>query len=135
MVAPQLAAQAHESARKAREEHQRREAAERERRRKELEDVRAKAAAASRTQLLEVIERWVTACRIEKFFDDLAKPRSGLTDKEQAIVTERIESARNLFGGAQAIDHFWDWKTPDEHFEGAKRRQLRWWRAGDGGPT
>jgi hypothetical protein len=133
-VAPQLAAQAHESARKAKEEQRRRDAAERERRRKELEEVRAKAATTSRAQLLEVIERWVTACHIEKFFEDLAKPRSGLTEEEQATVTERIESARKLFGGAKAIDHFWDWKTPDEHFEAA-RRQLWWWRADEDRPV
>jgi hypothetical protein len=36
--------------------------------RKGLQEMRAKADETSRQELLQVIERWVTACHIEKFF-------------------------------------------------------------------
>ncbi len=128
-TAPQLASQAQESERKRKEEHERYVAAERERHRKELEEIRAKADEESRHELLKVIERWVTATNIEKFFTGLAEGWEKLDENGRAAVEQRLESARRLFGGGNAMDHFSEWHTPEEHFEEAKRKL--WWRADD----
>jgi len=44
-------------------------------------------------------------------------------EKDQAAVQSRIESARRLFDGTDAIAHFWEWHTPEEHLEAAKRQR------------
>jgi hypothetical protein len=71
----------------------------------------------------------VTACRIEKFFGDLTAARDRLTDEQRATMDERFTRARSLFGGSEAIEHFSEWRTPEEHLEEAKRKL--WWRADD----
>jgi hypothetical protein len=34
-----------------------------------------------------------------------------------------------LFGGADAMEHFWNWQTPEEHLEEAKSKL--YWREDD----
>jgi hypothetical protein len=129
-AAPEIAKLEQEAERKAEEEHQRYLAAERERRRKELEELRVKTAAESREQLLDVIESWVTACHVERFFQELNQRREALSDDERATIDSRIERARALFGGgADATKHFRRWKAPEEVF--AKAKKDLWWSADD----
>jgi hypothetical protein len=130
-VAPELACTAQEADRKAEEEHQQYLVAERERKRKELDELRARAAAESRQQLLGIIESWVTACHIEQFFDNLIKSSEDLDGDERAKIDERSTRARAMFGGAEAIKHFRRWATPEDFFENAKKKH--WWLADDGG--
>ncbi len=124
-VAPEIARTAQEADRKAEEEHQRYLVVERERKRKELEELRTKAATESRQQLLGIIESWVRACHIEQFFDNLSKGYEGLEGEERALIESRIEGARALFGGADALEHFRKWATPEDFFENAKQKS--WW--------
>lgn len=127
-AAPKIATLTTEAQRKAEEEHQAYLAKQREERRKQLAELRQKATEESRGDLLSVVEAWVTACDIERFFADLtANP--DLDDHERAQINERIQRARALFGGTKAAQHFRRWKTPEYFFEQAKKGL--YWHADD----
>jgi hypothetical protein len=126
--APEIARTAQEADRKAEEENQRYLVAEEERKRKELEELRAKAAAESRQHLLGIIESWVTARQVEQFFEHLNESHEALGGEERAVVERRIELARALVGGADASEHFRKWATPEVFFDNARKAQ--WWRPG-----
>jgi hypothetical protein len=59
----------------------------------------------------------------------VAEEHGKLNGEEQAAATERIACAMKLFGGADAMGHFWNWQTPEEHLEEAKSKL--YWREDD----
>jgi len=119
-AAPTIATLTTEAHRKAEEEHQAYLAQQREERLKQLAELRQKAAQESREDLLGVVNSWVTACDIEGFFANLTKNLE-LGDVERAQIEERIQTARSLFGGTDAAQHFRRWRTPEHFFEKAKK--------------
>jgi len=56
----------------------------------------------------------VLASNIDAFFEN-AKRRSGdLPEEERAALVQRLEEARAMFGGTDAIQHFRAWRSPEE---------------------
>lgn len=74
----------------------------------------AEARKESQEELLEIIEAWAESNRIEQFFRDAERQATSLNDTDRAKVLERLKLARELIGTVNAIDHFLDWKSPDE---------------------
>jgi hypothetical protein len=83
--------------------------------RRELEERhRIKATQESREQLLKIVEAWALATRIEAFFDDIERRAPRLTEGDKDQVTRRLQGARGLLGGIDALEHFRGWKSPEE---------------------
>jgi hypothetical protein len=89
------------------EERARQEAEEAERR-------RLQAHQESRQHLSEVIRRWDVAHRTEAFFAELERRLDHLEDGDRQILAARIERARELLGGDDALACFRTWTTPEE---------------------
>jgi hypothetical protein len=86
----------------------------RERERQEQERRRAEAFKESRQELLAIVDRWALARNIESFFEDAQRRAGDLPAEDQALVIARLEEARQMLGGTNALDHFRKWKSPDE---------------------
>ena len=78
---------------------------ERERREKEAHNE-------SREHLLAIVDRWALARRIEEFFRDIEQRAAGLEEGERAALQERLEGAREILGGIDALSHFSQWRSP-----------------------
>ena len=83
-------------------------------RREEEERRAAQALKESREELLQIIERWGRATRIEQFFRDAEQRATGLGDDERLRLLERLKLARDMVGSVDALDRFLAWKAPDE---------------------
>lgn len=83
-------------------------------RREEEERRRVKAIKESREELSEVIKAWVKAKGIEEFFADIEKRAANLEEEQRTVVLERLIQARTLIGSTNALEHFLEWKAPDE---------------------
>lgn len=68
----------------------------------------------SHDQLFAIIDAWGVAKRIEEFFDDTEKRAAGLGEPERASVLLRVERARRLLGGVDALKRFAAWRTPED---------------------
>lgn len=68
----------------------------------------------SREELLNIIERWALATRIESFFENVTQGIDGVADDERGELLERLDRARELFGGPDALRWFRSWKLPEE---------------------
>jgi hypothetical protein len=98
-------------------ERRRRQAEELERQRLELERQRAEAHQRSREHLLSIVDGWSLARSIEAFFEE-CRLRSKDVGPECVDETEiRIQEARAIFGGTDALVWFRSWKTPEEILE------------------
>jgi len=83
-------------------------------RREEEERRRLKAEQDSREELLEIIEAWAEAKRLEDFFTDAELRAAELGDEEKKMIQERLHLAREMIGGTDALQWFRSWKSPDE---------------------
>lgn len=83
-------------------------------RREEEERRRIKAEKDSREELLEIIEAWAEAKKLEEFFTDAEQRAAELGDEEKSMLQERLKLAREMIGGTDALQWFRSWKTPDE---------------------
>lgn len=90
-------------------EAQSRELARRERERRQLE-----AQKESRRLLLAAIDRWAFARNLEGFFEDVIRRASELEPVECARMVQRVDKARELLGGTDALAPFREWKAPEE---------------------
>lgn len=124
-AAPVIADRVQESERQAQERHRQYELAEQRRRAEEIAKAHAQADAESRQHLLSVVDHWVLACNVEQFLQSLTDAREGLSHDEQAQLDDRVETARRLFRSTTALQHFADWRTPDEHFSEIARQPFR----------
>jgi hypothetical protein len=111
---PTIQATLEEAARAAEAQRQRWIAESLERERRELERRRAEAVRASREELLAIVERWALARRVEDFFGDAEARATRLDDEERNRVMTRLESARELLGGTDALRQFAGWRSPDD---------------------
>lgn len=103
-----------EGQRQAEIEHKKWEAQQEEWRKEEEMRRAAEAREESQKELLEIIEAWAESNRIEQFFKDAERQAGELNDAYRAKLLERLKLARELIGTVNAIDHFLDWKSPDE---------------------
>lgn len=83
--------------------------------RREKEERRAaEALKESREELLEIIDCWAESNRIEQFFKDVEQRAADLNDTKKCRIHERLKLARDLIGSVDALDHFIDWRSPEE---------------------
>lgn len=82
--------------------------------RREAERQRLLTCKASKEELLDIVEQWTTACRIEAFFADVASSADDLDEDDQANILSRLDEARALFGDPEALSWFRDWKLASE---------------------
>lgn len=82
--------------------------------RAQAEERAAKARNDSRVELLQIVNLWAEANRIEQFFRDAESGLAGLTPDEQAAMQDRLRQARKLLGPVNAFERFQGWKTPAE---------------------
>ncbi len=83
--------------------------------REEEERRAAKALKESKDDILRIIDNWDKAKRIEQFISDIERRTAQLRDDQLAGVLERLKIARELFGSADALEHFLSWRSPAEH--------------------
>jgi hypothetical protein len=105
-----------EGERQAEIERKRREA-ECERWRREEEARRAaKALKDSKEELLQVIDAWAEAKRLEAFFADAERRAQNrdLPDEQRERTIERLRQARALIGSTDALDRFDPWRAAEE---------------------
>jgi hypothetical protein len=113
-AAPVIAQEVEAGEREAEIERQRWEAAEQKRRREEAARARAEARKASRATLAAIIERWAEAKRVEAFFEDAARRAASIEGEASSAMLERLQRARELLGGVDALERFRSWQTPEE---------------------
>lgn len=68
----------------------------------------------SREEILQIINAWAKANQIEQFFCDAEKRAASLSEQDRIRLFERLRLARELVGSSDALDHFLEWKSPDE---------------------
>jgi hypothetical protein len=103
-----------EGRRQAEIEHQKWEAQLREWEREEEEQRAAEALKNSKEDLHSIIARWAESNRIEQFFVEAERRAATLDAEERLRLLDRLKQARELIGSIDALDHFLDWKSPDE---------------------
>jgi hypothetical protein len=113
-AAPKIAELVEEAERKAEIERQKWEIQRQQWEREEAERRRVQAHKESREQILNIIEQWALASRIESFFESVAAKAAGLQDEERTAILQRLERARALFGGSDAMGWFRKWKLAEE---------------------
>ncbi len=74
----------------------------------------AEALKESRTELLQIIDKWTKANNIEKFFLDIEREANNKGEDEKLRLLERLKNARKLIGSIDALSHFLMWRSPDE---------------------
>jgi len=110
--APQIAKLFAEGDRRNREEKRKIKEQLRTMKREEAARRRAQAAEKGRDELLGIIEEWGLATRIEAFFKNVEKRSRALAKEERAAILGRIEQARTLIGGSDALRQFRSWNPP-----------------------
>jgi len=83
-------------------------------RREEAERHAAKALKDSKKELLEIIEAWAAAKRLDEFFIDAKHKVMDLPSDQRAPTMERLERARALIGSTHALEQFRSWRKPEE---------------------
>lgn len=83
----------------------------------EIKEKKAESRKESQEDLIRVISAWAKVNRIDQFFSDAEKRAHELNDDEKHAMLERLRLARELIGSTDALDHFLDWKSPDERFK------------------
>ena len=82
--------------------------------REEAERLRRENIKRGTDQLLEIVDSWSLATRIEAFFEDAERRTSELAPNEQKTLADRLRRARELLGGVDALEHFSKWQAPEE---------------------
>ena len=68
----------------------------------------------SRDELFTIVEAWGIAKRTEGFFEDAERRALDLCEDDRAAIMERLNRARALLGGIDALQHFREWRAPEE---------------------
>ena len=103
-----------EGERQAEIERQRWEAQREQWRREEEARRAAKALKDSKEELLQVIDAWAEAKRLEEFFADAERRAQDLPDEQRERTIERLRRARALIGSTDALERFNGWRAPEE---------------------
>ena len=89
--------------------------AQQERWRREEEARRAaKALKDSREELLQIIDAWAEAKRLEAFFADAERRARDLPDEQRERIMKRLRLAHALIGSTDALERFDAWRAPEE---------------------
>lgn len=79
---------------------------------RERTEVRQRARQAAKEELRVIVKAWNDAFALEAFFTELSRRASALDGDERANLEARIQTARELTGGQDAVDRFLKWKLP-----------------------
>jgi hypothetical protein len=82
--------------------------------RERAEEAARKAQKESRDELLQIINAWAHAKRIEEFFQDADSRLDALDQSSREHLLGRLARARSLVGSLDALDRFSRWRAPDE---------------------
>ena len=74
----------------------------------------AEAEKESRQDLLAIVEKWSLACQIEAFFKDLESRAAESDEASRTELAGRLNRARALLGGVDALAHFEEWESPED---------------------
>lgn len=85
---------------------------ERRRRARERAEARQRARQAAKEELRSIVKAWNDAFALEAFFTELSRRASALDGDERVNLEARIQTARELTGGQDAVDRFLKWKLP-----------------------
>lgn len=111
---PTITAQAEEAQRLAEIERERWNRQREEWAREEAERRRLQALKDSRAELDAIIASWAEAKKVEDFFEDVLQRVRAKEQGDCAQIVSRVEKARELLGGIDALSRFQKWKSPDE---------------------
>jgi hypothetical protein len=67
----------------------------------------------SRDELFAIIQAWSEARAVEGFFED-AERRTSQLGEDRSTLLDRLQRARTLLGGIDALERFRHWRAPDE---------------------
>lgn len=85
---------------------------ERRRRERERADARLRASLAAKEELFAIVKAWSDAFALEAFFGELSRRAQALEGEERASLEARIQTARALTGGQDAVARFLNWRLP-----------------------
>jgi hypothetical protein len=85
---------------------------ERRRRVRERAEARQRAMQAAKEELRSIVRAWNDAFGLEAFFSELARHAATLGGDERAELDARIQTARQLAGGQDAVERFLNWRLP-----------------------
>jgi hypothetical protein len=114
VAVPDIVARRAEAAKQAQQERMEWEVQSRELARREQERRLLEAQKESRRLLLAAIDRWAFARNLESFFEDVIRRASELEPEECTRMVQRVDKARELLGGTDALAPFREWKAPEE---------------------
>jgi hypothetical protein len=113
--APTLAGFVADGERKAEEERRRWEEERRKNEREAAERRRLEELRRSREELVAIINDWDQARSVETFFEETEGKVAELNADERIAVLERLDRARKLLGGTDALERFRQWRPPQEN--------------------
>ena len=111
-AAPVLVKQVVDAERRERERREQAEKEERRRRVRERAEARQRARQAAKEELRAIVKAWNDAFALEAFFTELTRHVAALDGDERANLEARIQVARELAGGQDAIVRFLKWRLP-----------------------
>lgn len=64
--------------------------------------------------MLEIIDAWAAAKRLDEFFADAERWAQDLPEEQRERPIERLRWARGLIGSTDALQRFDAWQAPEE---------------------
>jgi hypothetical protein len=109
---PAIVKQVEDAEQRQREQEAREKIERRRRQARERAEARQRARQAAKEELRSIVKAWNEAFALEAFFDELSHRAQALVGDERTEFEERIQTARALAGGQDAVDRFLRWKLP-----------------------
>jgi hypothetical protein len=81
---------------------------------RERAQARQRARQAAQDELRSIVEAWNDAFALEAFFTELSRRAQTLKGEERGDLEARIEVARELVGGRDAVERFLEWSIPPD---------------------
>jgi hypothetical protein len=115
---PILVKQVQDAEQREREQQERAEIEHRRYLARERAEARQHARQAAKEELRSIVKEWNDAFALEAFFTELSRRALVLDGDERAKLEARIQTARELVGGQDAVDRFLNWKFPSTRTKG-----------------
>jgi hypothetical protein len=113
-AAPVIVKQAEEAERRTRERQKQAEEERRRQRARERAEARQRAQQAAKDDLRAIVKVWNDAFALEAFSSELLRHAAVLEGEARTMLERKIETARQLMGGQDAIDRFLRWSFPQD---------------------
>ena len=68
----------------------------------------------SKEELLQLVDAWAEAKRLEEFFFDTQRRAQDLPDEQRERTIERLRRARAVIGSTDALERFDAWRAPED---------------------